>query len=85
VALELASRMTEMPHDVSDEFFARLRTHYTDTAIVELASIAALENYRSRFNRVFRVEAQGFFCVLPQADSLGDDSNSPPARKPPAR
>jgi alkylhydroperoxidase family enzyme len=82
VALELASRMTGMPHDVSDELFARLRTHYTDAAIVELASIAALENYRSRFNRVFRVEAQGFFCVLPQADSLGVDPNPAIARKP---
>ena len=58
-----------MPHDVSEQFFARLRSHYSDTAIVELASIVALENYRSRFNRVFRVEPQGFFCVLPQAES----------------
>jgi hypothetical protein len=77
--------MTAMPHDVSDELFARLREHYTDAAIVELASIAALENYRSRFNRVFRVEAQGFFCLLPQADPSGDDPKSPLARKPPAR
>ena len=76
VALELADRMTGMPHDVSDELFARLRSHYSDTAIVELASIAALENYRSRFNRVFRVEAQGFFCVLPQTES----QNAPDSR-----
>ena len=84
VALELAERMTGMPHDVSDELFARLRRHYSDAAIVELASIAALENYRSRFNRVFRVEAQGFFCVLPPAESQGADPDSAIARKPPA-
>ena len=70
-----------MPHDVSDEFFARLRSHYSDTAIVELASIVALENYRSRFNRVFRVEPQGFFCVLPQA-SPDADPNCASAQKP---
>ena len=69
MALELADRMTGMPHDVSDELFARLRSHYSDAAVVELAAIAAMENYRSRFNRVFRVEAQGFFCVLPQTGS----------------
>ena len=72
VALELADRMTGMPHDVPDELFARLRDHYPDAAVVELAAIAAMENYRSRFNRVFRVEAQGFFCVLPQADASRD-------------
>jgi len=59
--------VTGMPHDVTDELFARLRLHYPDAAIVELGNIAALENYRSRFNRIFRVEAQGFYCVLPQA------------------
>lgn len=61
--------MTGMPPDVSDELFARLRSHYSDAAIVELASTVALENYRSRFNRAFRIEAQGFYCVLPQAES----------------
>jgi alkylhydroperoxidase family enzyme len=61
-----------MPHNVSDELFARLRSHCSDAVIVELARIAALENYRSRFNRGFRVEAQGFYCVLPQADSRQD-------------
>jgi alkylhydroperoxidase family enzyme len=69
VALELAERMTGIPHDVSDELFERLRNHYSDATIVELAGIAAMENYRSRFNRTFRVGAQGFFCVLPQAES----------------
>jgi hypothetical protein len=61
--------MTGMPHDVSDEFFVRLRGHYADAPIVELASIAAMENFRSRFNRVFRVEPQGFFCALPQGET----------------
>ena len=65
VALELADRASGLPHDVSDELFERLREHYTDDEIVELSYIAALENFRSRFNRTLRIEAQGFYCVLP--------------------
>lgn len=66
VALELCDRATALPHDVSDEFFARLRERYSDAEIVELDYIVALENFRSRFNRTLRVEAQGFYCVIPE-------------------
>ena len=66
VALELADRATELPHDVSDELFARLRRHYSDAELVELSYIVALENFRSRFNRTLRIEAQGFYCVVPE-------------------
>ncbi len=66
VALELADRATALPHDVSDELFERLRQHYSDGEIVELAYIVALENFRSRFNRTLRIEAQGFYCVIPE-------------------
>ena len=65
VALELADAATALPHDVSDELFERLREHYSDAEIVELAYIVALENFRSRFNRSLRIEAQGLYCVLP--------------------
>jgi alkylhydroperoxidase family enzyme len=64
VALELADAATGLPHDVSDELFGRLREHYSNSQIVEMSYIVALENFRSRFNRTLRVEAQGF-CVLP--------------------
>ena len=66
VALELADRATALPHDVSDELFDRVREHYTNPEIVELSYIVALENFRSRFNRTLRIEAQGFYCVIPQ-------------------
>ena len=65
VALELADAASALPHDVSDELFARLREHYSEAEIVELAYIVAFENFRSRFNRTLRIEAQGFYCVLP--------------------
>jgi alkylhydroperoxidase family enzyme len=66
VALELADRATELPHDVSDELFERLREHYSEAEIVELSYIVAMENFRSRFNRTLRIEAQGFYCVVPE-------------------
>lgn len=61
-ALELADGASQLPHDVSDELFERLRSYYSEPQIVELAYIVALENFRSRFNRTFRIEAQGFYC-----------------------
>lgn len=66
VALELADRATALPHDVPDEFFERLRRHYSDAEIVELSYIVAMENFRARFNRTLRIEAQGFYCVIPE-------------------
>lgn len=34
--------------------------------MVELAATIALENFRSRFNRIFAVEANGVYCPVPQ-------------------
>lgn len=65
VALELADGATALPHEVPDELFARLRAHYSDAEIVELSYIVALENFRSRFNRTLRIEAQGLYCIVP--------------------
>jgi alkylhydroperoxidase family enzyme len=45
--------------------FERVRAHYGPEQTVELAYIIATENMTSRFNRSFRVESQGFFCMLP--------------------
>jgi hypothetical protein len=32
--------------------------------LVELAATAALENFRARFNRVFRVEPNALYCPV---------------------
>ena len=64
VALELSEAMTETPQRVTDELFSQLQQHYTDAQIVELASIIALENFRSRFNRCGAVEPNGFYSML---------------------
>ena len=66
LAFELADATIETPAEVSDELFERLQKHYTTEALVELGAICALENFRSRFNRIFRVEPNGVYCPLPR-------------------
>ncbi|MGI8913510.1 MAG: carboxymuconolactone decarboxylase family protein [Chloroflexota bacterium] len=71
-ALELADAMTAMPADVPDALFARLRTHFDEPQLVELAATAALENFRARFNRAFRIEPNSLYCPLPGHGSPPD-------------
>src|SRR5215831_13785302 len=65
LALELAERMTYTGKRVTDKFFQRLKKHFTDDELVELAAVIALENFRSKFNPVFGIEANNF-CSLPK-------------------
>ena len=64
LALELCERMTYTSKRVTDRFFNRLKRNFSEEELVELAAVIALENFRSKFNPVFAVEAQGF-CPLP--------------------
>jgi alkylhydroperoxidase family enzyme len=66
LAFELADATVGVPVDVTDDLFERLARHYTTEALVELGAICALENFRSRFNRIFRVEPNGVYCAVPQ-------------------
>ena len=59
LALEAAEGMTVAEVDVSDDLFGELRAEFTDEELVELAAVIALENYRSKFNHFFRIEANG--------------------------
>lgn len=67
--LDLADVMSTSPADIDEDLFSALRSHFSDEQIVELASAIAWENYRARFNRVFRVESEDFsagaFCPVP--------------------
>ena len=64
LAIELCERMTYTNKRVTDRFFKRLQRYFTEEELVELAAIIALENFRSKFNPVFAVEAHGF-CPVP--------------------
>jgi alkylhydroperoxidase family enzyme len=75
LALELCERMTYTSKRVTDRFFNRLKKHFTDEELVELAAIIALENFRSKFNPVFAVEAQGF-CPLPAVKEVAAQAAS---------
>jgi len=70
LVLDLAVGMTRTPVDVSDELFARLREHFDEGQLVELAHEVAVENYRARFNWAFGIDSQGFtgdgFCARPE-------------------
>jgi len=68
--LRLAVALSRTPADVPEDLFAALRQHFDDAQMVEISAAIAWENYRSRYNRVFDVGAQGFsegaFCPLPE-------------------
>jgi alkylhydroperoxidase family enzyme len=75
LALELCVRMTYTNKRVTDRFFNRLKKHFSDEELVELAAIIALENFRSKFNPVFAVEAHGF-CPVPQVKQRAAEATS---------
>lgn len=70
LVLDYAVEITRTPVDVSEALFAALRQHFDEAQLVELTATVAWENYRARFNRPFRIEADGFsagaFCALPE-------------------
>lgn len=73
LALELCERMTYTKKRVTDRFFKRLKRHFSEEELVELAAIIALENFRSKFNPVFAVESQNF-CPLPAVKTVAADA-----------
>jgi alkylhydroperoxidase family enzyme len=73
LALELCERMTYTKKRVTDRFFNRLKRHFSEEELVELAAIIALENFRSKFNPVFAVESHGF-CPLPAVKQVAQEA-----------
>ena len=62
-ALEYAEAITFTDRKVTEELFARMRSHFSEPEIVELTAAVALENFRSKFNVALGIEAQGF-CLI---------------------
>lgn len=50
VALDVAMAAASVPNDVTDELFARLRTHWTDGEIVELVGTISMFGFMNRWN-----------------------------------
>ncbi len=55
-ALELAERETLDSNGIDDEFWARLRQHFDEGEIIELAAAIGLFNYFNRFNNSLKME-----------------------------
>ena len=55
-ALELAERETLDSNGVDDAFWARLRRHFDEGEIIELAAAIGLFNYFNRFNNSLKME-----------------------------
>jgi alkylhydroperoxidase family enzyme len=70
--LRAAVSLAGAPADISNELFAALRREFTERQLVELTAAISWENFQSRFNRMFGVEAAGFskgaFCPLPERE-----------------
>lgn len=68
--MRAAVSLARTPADISDEMFAALRRDLSERQLVELTAAISWENFQSRFNRMFGVEAAGFskgaFCPLPE-------------------
>lgn len=71
LVLDYATAITRTPVEVSDELVAQLREHLDEAQIVELTTLATLENLRARFNWALGIGSQGFsegaYCVRPEA------------------
>ena len=59
-ALEFCERTTRDDIEVSDECMARLREHFSEPEIVELAFIGGFQIFASKFAKAFRLAPQGF-------------------------
>jgi alkylhydroperoxidase family enzyme len=55
-ALEFAERMTLDSNHVEDAVFARLREHFDEGQVIEIAAVAGLFNYFNRFNNALQME-----------------------------
>lgn len=63
-ALAYAEVVTRTGQRVDTTMIARLRAHFDDQVIVELAALIAYQNMSSKFNAALGVPAHGF-CSLP--------------------
>ena len=63
-ALAYAEAATYSDRRVAEQLILRLRKHFDDQAIIELAALIAYQNMSSKFNAALGVPAHGF-CSLP--------------------
>ncbi|MCF3106576.1 carboxymuconolactone decarboxylase family protein [Streptomyces roseoverticillatus] len=74
-----AEAMTATPPTVEDDLAERLRQRLGDAAFVELTSMIAVENLRSRTNAALGLHSQGFkdTCDMPAAPARPQADRTP--------
>ena len=71
--MEFAERMAYTGKRVTDRFFKRLQKECAAEELVERSTIIPYENFRSKCNPVFSIEANGL-CHLPAVQSMEEDA-----------
>lgn len=56
LAVQLAEGIASSPHTVDDDFFAELKTEFSEEEIVELVFGCSVYNFGNKFNITFRVD-----------------------------
>src|SRR5215475_6981098 len=59
VALAFSEQITRSDQAVSDECFSRLREHFSEAEVVELAFIVGYQTFASKFAKAFQLAPQG--------------------------
>jgi len=58
VALEFAAAGAAQPCAVTDEMFARLKKHWTEAQIVEIAAVVAINGFLNRWAEMFQLDLE---------------------------
>jgi len=53
--------MVEVPANISDDLYSRLRSEFSEEQLIELSAQIAFENFRARLNRVFNVPSDDLY------------------------
>ena len=64
-ALAYATAITHTNRKVDADLMARLKSHFSDEAVIELTALIAFQNLSSKFNSALDVAAQGFCSASP--------------------
>ena len=79
-ALDYAVAVMRTPVEVTDELFARVRSHFDDRQLVEITALLTLVNL-DRFNAAFGIGSAGFsdgmVCVPPDRPGLTSPQSAP--------
>jgi len=57
LGISLAERMALDPHTVTDEFFAKLKQHFSEDEIVEMVFACGIFNWGNKFNITMNMDS----------------------------